>query len=120
MSVPVIEQETNVTFMRDSEYAEVYTSDTTVMTRLDKLVEREDCPDWSLKQNIYDQFGNLCGKIYITKKNLVSFRSVKTTREINDEQRQELRERMEAWRARKKLESETMEDASDLEGEYDE
>ena len=40
------------------------------------------------------------GKIYITKKNLVSFRSVKTTR--------------------RKLESKTMDDALDLEDEYDE
>lgn len=40
------------------------------------------------------------GKIYITKKNLVSFRSVKATR--------------------RKLESKTMDDALDLEDEYDE
>lgn len=40
------------------------------------------------------------GKIYITKKNLVSFRSVKTTR--------------------RKLKSKTMDDALDLEDEYDE
>ena len=40
------------------------------------------------------------GKIYITKKNLVSFRRVKTTR--------------------RKLESKTMDDALDLEDEYDE
>lgn len=38
MSVSVEEQETHVNFNRDDERAAVYTSDTTVMTKLNKLI----------------------------------------------------------------------------------
>lgn len=37
MSVAMNEQETVIHFGRDSEECEIYTSDTTVMTKLDKL-----------------------------------------------------------------------------------
>lgn len=36
-SVPISEQETTITYSRDSKTAHVYSCDTTVMTRLDKL-----------------------------------------------------------------------------------
>ena len=36
-SVSVSEQEVCINFMRDEEYATIYTSDTTYMTKLDKL-----------------------------------------------------------------------------------
>lgn len=39
MGIPVTEQETTVSFSRDSDTASVWTSDSTVMTKLDKLVE---------------------------------------------------------------------------------
>lgn len=39
-SVSISEQETNILFMRDKDYAEIYTSDSTQMTRLDKLCKK--------------------------------------------------------------------------------
>ena len=39
-SVPVYEQETHISYMRDEQIAKVYTSDTTQMTRYDKLVKQ--------------------------------------------------------------------------------
>ena len=36
MSIPVNEQETTVSFCRSDNYAVIYTSDSTVMTKLDK------------------------------------------------------------------------------------
>ena len=35
-SVPVYEQETHISYMRDEQFAKVYTSDTTQMTKFDK------------------------------------------------------------------------------------
>ena len=37
LSVGIDEQETHISYMRDESYAKVYTSDSTQMTRLDKL-----------------------------------------------------------------------------------
>ena len=39
MSLLIKEQETHINFNRDNERATVYTSDTTMMTKLNKLVE---------------------------------------------------------------------------------
>ena len=36
MALPVHEQETNIIFMRNSDMAVIYTSDSTTMTKLDK------------------------------------------------------------------------------------
>ena len=40
INIPIDEQETCITFMRGEEYAQLYTSDRTQMTRLDKLVKK--------------------------------------------------------------------------------
>lgn len=37
LSVGIEEQETHISYMRDESYAKVYTSDSTQITRLDKL-----------------------------------------------------------------------------------
>ena len=39
MALPVHEQETNIIFMRNSDMAVIYTSDSTTMTKLDKKVK---------------------------------------------------------------------------------
>lgn len=50
MSVAMNEQETVIRFGRDSEECEIYTSDTTVMTKLDKLASKNNdkAPLWKL------------------------------------------------------------------------
>lgn len=45
MGVSIAEQETCITFSRDEEYANIYTSDTTMMTKYDKFAQSDDCPD---------------------------------------------------------------------------
>lgn len=84
-SVAINEQETNVSYMRDENFAIVYTSDSTQMTRLDKLCQTS--PDmYSLTANT----GR--GKTYkIADKGLVSFRAKK--RELSDEAKQAASER---------------------------
>lgn len=50
MGLNISEQETSVSFSRDSDICIVYTSDSTVMTKLYKLVESDNSPHWKLKE----------------------------------------------------------------------
>ena len=70
LSVGIEEQETHISYMRDESYAKVYTSDSTQMTRLDKL----------------------CKSYLISDKGLISFRAKK--REMTEEQKRIAADRM--------------------------
>lgn len=76
-TVAVAEQETSILFMRDEDFATIYTSDTTQMTRLDKLCRTS--PD------MYSLIANTGrGKTYrVEDKGLISFRAKK--REMSEE-----------------------------------
>lgn len=70
-SVPVDEQETVISFTRNETGAEVWTNDTTVMTKLDKLIGE----GWTLKDVGRTEDGDLIDKTYYAEsKNLLSFR----------------------------------------------
>ena len=101
MGVVMEEQETHVNFLRNSDRCEVYTSDRTVMTRLDKLAESEDAPHWKLKKIHKTQDGEIVGKTYETHKKLISFRADIVTRELTPEQKEAAAERMRKWRETK-------------------
>ena len=74
MGLPVYEQETNINFMRDEDAATVYTSDSTTMTKLDKLIALPDA-EWKLKEiHRLESTGEIVGKTYICPKKLVSLR----------------------------------------------
>ena len=94
MGVSIAEQETCITFSRDEEYANIYTSDTTMMTKYDKFAQSDDCPDWTCLKEIRDMYGNLVAKVY----RLISSRSSIVKRELTEEQRQEAAERLRAVR----------------------
>lgn len=96
---PIEEQETVINYYRDSELCTVYTSDSTVMTKLDKLAEDETLPHWRLKQVHKLQGGELVGKTYETHKGLISFRSDFKTMNFTEEQRQKASDRMKAFNA---------------------
>lgn len=102
MGLSVAEQETTVSFMRDSDLCEVYTSDSTIMTKLDKLAESDKAPHWKLKAEHKLQTGELVGKTYQTHKRLISFRADITTRELTDEQKEVAADRMKEWQERKR------------------
>lgn len=94
-AISISEQETEVLFMRDQDYAEIYTSDSTQMTRLDKLVK-------SHPENYVLIKDTGRGKIYrLNDKTLLSFRAKK--KEVSDEQRQAAGERMRQYQADRKL-----------------
>ena len=98
-SVSLEEQETTINFCRTEEAAEVWTSDRTVMTRLDKLCET--APDnYQVKEVGKDRTGALLCKTYTIKdKGLLSFRPRRMNREYTEEQRAEMSERGKRLRA---------------------
>lgn len=114
MGVPIYEQETTISYARDTAYAEVWTSDSTVMTKLDKLVETSEyyeCIDVGR-----DLKGELVSKTYrITDKGMLSFRGSKVKREMTEEQKEAARERLKEAQ-RKKREAEKRRAAENAEG----
>lgn len=96
--VPAIEQETTITYCRTLPIVEIWTNDRTVMTKFDKLV-KESPEYYKLKEIGRDQAGHLLCKTYILRdKSMMSFRSKKVTRELTEEQRQALADRMRSAR----------------------
>ncbi len=90
-SVSISEQEVNINFMRDEDFATIYTSDTTYMTKLDKLCKAS--PDM---YSLISDTGR--GKTYrVEDKTLISFRAKK--RELSEEQKIAAGERMRQYQA---------------------
>lgn len=88
MNVPVYEQETTISFSRAEKVARIWTSDTTIMTKLDKLVER-DPKNWECKLQ-KDKDGDVIAKDYMVRdKRLISFRTEKI---ISEEQKEKMRQ----------------------------
>lgn len=69
MSLSIEEQETHVTFNRDDERTTIYVSDTTMMTKLDKLVCAEGT-EWKLENESRLMNSELIGKIYFCPRSL--------------------------------------------------
>lgn len=88
-SVSISEQEVSINFMRDEDFATIYTSDTTYMTKLDKL-----CKTSPNMYSLITDTGR--GKTYrVEDKTLISFRAKK--REISEEQKIAAVERMRQY-----------------------
>lgn len=99
MGLNISEQETSVSFVRDSDICTVYTSDSTIMTKLDKLAESDKSPHWKLKEEHRLINGELVGKTYETHKRLISFRANISTREMSEEQKEAASERFkQMWK----------------------
>ncbi len=89
------EQETVINYGRTDDYLTLWTSDQTVMTKIDKLKA------WELVKTETSD-GKIYAKEYRAPKKLLSFRSKTKTRELTEEQRQVLSERMERARSAKR------------------
>ena len=93
-SVSVSEQEVCINFMRDEDYATIYSSDTTYITKLDKLCKTS--PDM---YSLISDTGR--GKKYrVEDKTLISFRAKK--KELSEEQKIAASERMRKYQANRK------------------
>ena len=78
MALPVHEQETNIIFMRNSDMAVIYTSDSTTMTKLDKKVKSVNS-EWKLKEvhRLQDTEEIIGKNIILAPKSLISFRTAR-------------------------------------------
>lgn len=88
------EQELCINAVRDEDFATAYCSDTTWITKMDKLVAKS--PDLFVVVAETDY-----GKTYRFPKRLISIRSSIVTREMTDEQKQIAAERLKAARENK-------------------
>ena len=94
-SLPVSEQECVISFMRDEDFATVYSSDSTMITKLDKLCKNS--PEYySLIEET--KYGN---KYKITYKSLIRLRQKK--REVSDEMKEIASERFKKLHAEGKI-----------------
>ena len=91
MSLDIEEQELHISSARDEEFATAYCSDTTWITRFDKLVKKS--PEL-FKVVSETEFG----KTYEFPKRLISIRSSIVTREMSEEQKQLAAERLKLAR----------------------
>ena len=90
--VPTDEQETVIQFDRNGKVCHVYTTDLTVMTKLDKKYKR-------VKQDYIN--GKPIAAYYEFDKRLLSFRSKVMKKNLSDEEKKKARERLEKNRKRK-------------------
>ena len=86
MNTPIYEQETIIRWRRDEERATVYTSDPTMMTKFDKLIETSE--DWAPESATRCKDGTTASKTYTCPKKFVSFRSKAITQNLTDEERE--------------------------------
>ena len=86
MSVPISEQETVIQISRDSNYAKIWTSDTTMMTKLDKFAEDDENQYWEVV-SVGMVGEDVVSKEYKTLKKVVSFRSGANQRVYTEEER---------------------------------
>ena len=94
MSLQIEEQETYVHFMRGDERAIIYTSDTTMMTKFNKLVETAGA-DWKQeKVERLKKTGEIIGITYSCPVSFVSYRTKTVKRELTQEQREAIRNRL--------------------------
>ena len=94
-SLPVSEQECVISFMRDEDFAIVYTSDTTMITKFDKLCKNS--PEYySLIER--NKYGN---RYKIADKTLVSYRQKK--KEMSEENKNAASERFKKLHAEGKV-----------------
>lgn len=88
-SVPTDEQETVIQFDRNSDTCTVYTTDSTMMTKLDKIHKR-------VKQNYAN--GKPIAAYYEFNKKLITFRSKRKTMTMNEEQKKASAKRLKKLR----------------------
>ena len=101
-SCPLAEQETHIHFMRTDDYASIYATDKTTITKLDRLCK--ESPEYYQLINVGKlSNGTVVSKTYrLSDKTLVSFRSKKMTREMTDEQREAASIRMKELAERRR------------------
>lgn len=102
MSVMPEEQETTIAYYRNDKSATVYTSDGMTMTKLDKLCAKS--PEYYELVKVDTCKGEVVGKTYkVVDRTLITFRSAKMKRDLTDEQKQKIADRLKASRESRRL-----------------
>ena len=91
-NVAINEQETILNYGRAEQGCWIYTSDTTTMTKLDKMCRTSD--NYKLKAEHKVDNSVVAKEYYLSDKSLLSFRSKKIDRELTPEQKAYLSEQM--------------------------
>lgn len=89
------EQETVVQFGRNDEYMTIYTTDSTMMTKLDKCVKGGEYEVIEIHK--LQKSDKIIGKTYKAKKRLLSFRKKFIERELTKEQKLASAERLKNY-----------------------
>lgn len=106
MGVPLADQETVIQFSRNSDEVTIWTSDSTVMTKMDKRCKKSPEYYECIRIDYFQDDGSVSSKTYILKdKNMLSFRQSK--RVVTEEQRLAAGERFRAMWESKARDSET-------------
>lgn len=93
MNTPVVEQETVIRFYRDEHKATIYTSDTVMMNKFDKLVGKSK--DWREVSTSFFRDGTIADKTYECPRALLTFRSKKVEqRPLTEEEKAAMVERL--------------------------
>lgn len=94
MGVPLNEQETGISWYRTEKGCIIYTSDSTVMTKLDKRCV-DSANNYKCVHVQKDEDGNVISKQYELKdKTLISFRGRKVKRELSEDERKRMTEHL--------------------------
>ena len=92
------EQETTINYGRTDKEAEDYTSDNTVLTKINNMFNSDDC-EWKLKDVVKDQDGNIVGVFFVIPKKLISLRAKTVKSSLTDEQKRAAAERLKKARS---------------------
>lgn len=92
MGLTIEEQETHINLNRGDSRAEIYTSDTTMMTKLNKLIELPNT-EWKLERASKLGNGEVIGKTYSCPVKFISFRTKRSSREFTEEEKKAIGER---------------------------
>lgn len=90
------EQETTISYGRRDDRASVYTNDSTVLTKIAKLLNTEGT-QWKLEKIHKDKNGEPSGYFFSCPKKLVKM--IAKNKTVTEEQRAALKERMANYRA---------------------
>lgn len=90
------EQETTISYGRRDDRATVYTNDTTVLTKIQKLLNAEGST-WKLENTYYTAEHKPSGYQFTCPKKMIKF--LAKSKAVSEEQREALRQRMADYRA---------------------
>lgn len=90
------EQETIISFNAAEDTVELYTADPVYIRKLNKLAEKN--PEQFKPGQVENCQGEIVARRYIFSKRFISIRSKDVKRELTEEQRKELAERLKAVR----------------------